>query len=75
MSVKFRLTKRQSEIVALLADGLTTKEVATHLRIKERTAGQHIQQILNVTGAANRTHAVAMWLRETLGECNREIRQ
>ncbi len=52
------LTPREREVLALLADGLSNKEIAQRLAVAERTAKFHVESILAKLGAANRADAV-----------------
>ena len=54
------LTKRQIEILNLLALGLSNKEIADRLMVSENTIKYHLKKILQKTNAQNRTEAVAM---------------
>src|SRR5258708_29209708 len=54
------LTRRQREVVELLAQGQTNREIARALFISERTAEGHVQQLCNLLGVSTRTH-VALW--------------
>jgi DNA-binding NarL/FixJ family response regulator len=60
------LTPRESEILALLADGAANKEIASRLGISEHTAKFHVSSILNKLGATTRTEAVARGYKEGL---------
>jgi DNA-binding NarL/FixJ family response regulator len=60
------LTSRESEVLALLADGAANKEIAARLRISEHTVKFHVSSILNKLGAATRTEAVTRGYREGL---------
>ncbi len=55
-----RLTPREREILAKIADGLTNREIGQLLGIAERTVKFHVGEILARLGAANRTQAVAV---------------
>lgn len=55
-----RLTDREREILALLAQGRANREIAQRLHITERTVKFHVSQILARLGAANRAHAVTI---------------
>jgi DNA-binding NarL/FixJ family response regulator len=54
------LSNREREVLRLIAGGQSNKEIATELRITERTAKFHVTSILNKLGADNRAQAVAM---------------
>jgi non-specific serine/threonine protein kinase len=54
------LTPREREVVALIAQGLTNREIAASLVISERTAEGHVQSILNKLGFGSRTQ-IAAW--------------
>ena len=54
------LTLRQQQLVALVAKGLTNKEIAAQLVISERTAKFHVSSIMGKLGATNRTEAVSL---------------
>lgn len=49
------LSERESEIAALVAKGLTNKEIATKLFITENTVKKHLSNILSKLGLENRT--------------------
>ncbi len=55
-----RLTQREREITALLAQGLSNKEIAARLVIAQRTAESHVENILNKLGFTSRAQ-VAVW--------------
>jgi DNA-binding NarL/FixJ family response regulator len=52
-----KLTKRQSEVLLLLAKGLSNKEIARRLEIAEATTKIHIAALLRALGVRNRTEA------------------
>lgn len=52
------LTHRELEVVQLLADGLTNKEVARRLGISDHTVKFHVNGILGKLGVETRTEAV-----------------
>jgi two-component system, NarL family, nitrate/nitrite response regulator NarL len=60
------LTPRESEVLALLADGLRQPEIARRLYISPRTVGKHIEHILAKLGVHSRTEAVAHVARNRL---------
>jgi len=60
------LSKREVEVLKLLAQGLSNQEIAGRLVISERTVGAHIGHILDKLHLANRTQAALYALREGL---------
>ena len=52
---------REREALALLATGLSDKEVARFLRISPRTVQMHIQNFCRRNCVRNRVAAVALW--------------
>lgn len=63
-----KLTRRQREILQLLANGESTTVAARELGLSEETVKTHTKNALARLGARNRTHAVAIALREALIE-------
>ena len=61
-----RLTPRQREVLALLADGASTTQIATTLGLAEETVRNHIRQLLRRLGVHTRLAAVAYARREGL---------
>jgi DNA-binding NarL/FixJ family response regulator len=53
------LTKREREVLALLAEGLTNAEIAARLYISTKTAGHHVGNVLAKLGLRNRSKAAA----------------
>lgn len=51
------LTQRESEVLRLLADGLTDHEIAEALTVSPRTVETHVSSILHKLGARNRAEA------------------
>jgi pimeloyl-ACP methyl ester carboxylesterase len=54
------LTPRERDVVALVAQGCTNREIADKLVISERTAENHIQRVLNRLSLRSRTQ-IAAW--------------
>lgn len=48
------LTRREQELVPLIAKGLTNKEIASRLNLSEQTVKNHIHRILQRMGASDR---------------------
>lgn len=57
-TVRPHLTLRQQQLVALVAKGLTNKEIASHLNLSEFTVRNHIHRILKQVDAESRSEAV-----------------
>jgi DNA-binding NarL/FixJ family response regulator len=49
-----RLTRRQQELMPMIARGLTNKEIASHLNLSEQTVKNHIHRLLRRVGATDR---------------------
>ncbi|MDA8189701.1 MAG: response regulator transcription factor [Dehalococcoidales bacterium] len=60
------LTRREREVLQLLADGETDKEIASKLCISRRTVKNHVHNILEKLHLQNRVQATAYALREGL---------
>jgi DNA-binding CsgD family transcriptional regulator len=56
------LTRRESEVLTLLCEGLDTREIAEHMVVSEYTAGDHLKAILAKTGARTRQQLLARGL-------------
>jgi DNA-binding NarL/FixJ family response regulator len=52
-----RLTGREQEVLALIARGLTNRQIADSLTISEKTVSVHVSNMLNKLGLASRTQA------------------
>jgi DNA-binding CsgD family transcriptional regulator len=62
------LSVRELEILGLVAQGLSNREIGGKLFISEHTAANHIRSILRKTGCANRTEAASYAHRRGLVE-------
>jgi NarL family two-component system response regulator YdfI len=60
------LSEREQEVLALLAEGASNKEVSLRLQITERTVKAHVTSIFNKLGVNSRAEAVAVALRQGL---------
>jgi DNA-binding CsgD family transcriptional regulator len=58
------LTRRERQVLSLLAEGLSNAEIAGRLVISEKTAGHHVSHIFRKLGLRNRAEAAAYALRE-----------
>jgi DNA-binding NarL/FixJ family response regulator len=61
-----KLTARESEVLELLAEGLSNKAIAARLGISDQTVKFHVASIGGKLGAANRTDAVRLAVRRGL---------
>jgi GAF domain-containing protein len=63
-SARPRLNYSQQEILRLMADGLSNREIAGKVHLSENTVKSHIQEILRRLGARNRVQAAVRATRE-----------
>ncbi len=62
------LTKREVEVLKLVAQGLSNQEIAQTLVVGDRTVSKHVSSILEKLHLANRTQAALYALREGLAD-------
>jgi two-component system, NarL family, response regulator YdfI len=60
------LTRREREVLQMLASGLGNKEIAARLSISDHTVKFHVASILGKLGASSRTEAVSLGIRHGL---------
>lgn len=65
-SVGLRLTRREREVLAVAAEGLTAREIAERLGVRERTVTTHLARIYGKLGVGNRLAALRMAARSGL---------
>ena len=58
------LSSREHEVLALLSDGLTDREIAMSLYISQRTVETHVSNLLHKLGARNRAEAARRFAEE-----------
>lgn len=56
--VRLGLTRREQQLIPLIAQGLTNKEIAMHFRISEQTVKNHVHRMLQKVGASDRLAVV-----------------
>jgi DNA-binding NarL/FixJ family response regulator len=56
---RLELTPREIEVLSLLADGLTNREIGAQLFISNKTASVHVSRILAKLSVPNRAAAAA----------------
>lgn len=57
------LTRREQQVLELLVDGLTNREIALRLVVEPDTVKDHVQSIIKKLGATDRTHAAVIAVR------------
>jgi DNA-binding NarL/FixJ family response regulator len=60
------LTRRELEVLGLIADGLTNREIGDRLVVSARTVQAHVGSMIHKTGTANRTHLAVTAVRTGL---------
>lgn len=60
------LTKREIEVLILIANGMFNKEIATKMNISERTVKNHISNIFKKIDVADRTQAAVFAIKNDL---------
>ncbi|MDI1465372.1 response regulator transcription factor [Catellatospora sp. KI3] len=58
---RFGLTRREQEVLAQLAQGLSNAAIGHRLLLTEKTVKNHVQHIFTKLGVRRRTEAVAVW--------------
>ncbi len=59
------LTARQLQVAALVADGMTNRQIAERLSIEERSAEGHVERIRHRLGVTSRAQIAAWWAGRT----------
>lgn len=62
------MTSRQVEVLRLLADGLSNRDIAERLVISPRTAEHHVQDVYTRIGASTRAAAALFAMKHGLLE-------
>lgn len=57
------LSRRQIEVMELMADGRSNQQIATDLFLAEKTVKNHINAIFAELGVGSRAEAIVLWLR------------
>ena len=60
------LTQRELAVLRIASDGKTAKEIASALGLRMETVRSHFKKARTKLGARNRTHAVAVAMRQLL---------
>jgi DNA-binding NarL/FixJ family response regulator len=56
--LRLGLTRREQQLIPLIAQGLTNKEIASHFGLSEQTVKNHIHRMLHKVGARDRLAVV-----------------
>jgi DNA-binding NarL/FixJ family response regulator len=64
--VEVKLTDREREVLVVAAEGLTARQIATRLGVRERTVTTHLARIYGKLGVGNRLAAIRMATRSGL---------
>ena len=59
----FGLSRREREVLALIAEGRTNREIGERLFISQKTVGVHVGNILAKLGVSGRVEAAAVAIR------------
>lgn len=62
----YSLTAREIEVMGWVARGKSAWEIGEILHIAKRTVDEHVQTSVRKMGAVNRTHAVALAIRDRI---------
>lgn len=62
----FELSRREQQLVPMIAQGLTNKEIATQLSLSEQTVKNHIHRILQKVGTNDRLTVAQLWHDQSL---------
>lgn len=60
------LTEREAEVLGLLAEGMSDKEIAAELQLSPRTVGRHVEKAYRKVGARRRAEAAVFAIRHGL---------
>ena len=69
------LTRRETEVVLLVATGMSNQEIAQRLRLNVGTIKLHVHHILRKAGARSRTELVAQMIRRSSAARSRDARK
>ncbi|MEC0248585.1 response regulator transcription factor [Paenibacillus chitinolyticus] len=61
------LTKREAQVLKLIASGMSNKEIGEALFISEKTVKTHVSHVLDKLGLADRTQAAILAVKHGLG--------
>jgi len=59
-----KVTRRELDVLGLVAEGLSTREISRRLWVTEETVKTHVRRLHDRLGARSRAHAVAIAFRK-----------
>jgi two-component system response regulator DegU len=62
-----QLSQRETEVIRLIADGLTNKEIGVRLKLSEKTVKNHVSKIFSKLNVSARSQAAVHAIRTGLG--------
>jgi DNA-binding CsgD family transcriptional regulator len=65
--VEWKLTPRQADVLSLIVEGRTNKEIAQALACADNTVELHVTRLLRKTGTSSRTQLIAVFWSEEWG--------
>lgn len=68
---KYALTTRERQILALVLEASTNRDIATALNISEHTVKNHLSNIFRKLGVSDRSEAIAVMYRQFMDESDR----
>ena len=69
------LTRREQEVLALVAEGMTNREIGKRLFISEKTASVHLSNLMTKLNVSSRTEAVTVAHRRGLLDVTEVLRR
>ncbi|MCB0194078.1 MAG: response regulator transcription factor [Anaerolineae bacterium] len=60
------LTERETDVLSLMSEGLSNKQIASHMHLSPNTIRSHVSSILGKLEATNRTEAVRVAMQQNL---------
>ena len=61
-----RLTKRERDIVVMIAEGLSNRETSARLGLSESTVRNYLQHIYDKLGVSSRSELMLFWINRSL---------
>ncbi|MBG0832509.1 helix-turn-helix transcriptional regulator [Planomonospora sp. ID67723] len=61
------LSRRETEVMELIANGHSNGQIAQHLFLSEKTVKNHVNRIYAKLGADSRVTAIGLWLEQASG--------